>query len=64
MSAWLLLGWLALYPSERFGVSTFTTREDCEARAMWLAEPSRKRALRREYACVEVPAAACSEAQP
>ena len=54
MSAWLLVGWFALYPSERFSIATFATREACEERVLWFSE-SRKRSRQRFFQCLEVP---------
>lgn len=57
MSAWLLVGWITLYPSERFPVASFSSSEACELRVAWLADGFGPRKWRRQYACLEVPLA-------
>ena len=57
MTAWLLVAYLAADPRSLISLGSFTSREECEARVLWLDESGRKRAVRREYACLEVPTA-------
>jgi hypothetical protein len=56
VSAWLLVGWLASAPGHPETLGTYSTRDSCEARVLWLSEV-RKRSKQRHYACLEVPAA-------
>lgn len=60
MSEWLLIAWLATDPRASISLGIYATRESCETRVMWLDESRRRRSVRREYGCIELPDAKAS----
>ena len=63
MSAWLLVGWFALYPSDLTTLGTFATQGECDARVIWLSEQRKHKRDQRHYQCLAVPSA-CEATRP
>ncbi len=52
---WLLVGWFAMYPTERMSLGVFPTQVACDERVMWLSESRNKKRDQRYFQCLEVP---------